>query len=97
MNKLSKVYSFDWKALIEEQRISGMNMKVFCQKNNIPYHAFKNHKYKLRDSGSDPTLFLPVKPETNDNVEFILNGNRICFDASTDDQTVSRIIKALLI
>lgn len=60
MNTLSKVYKLDWKALIEEQMVSGKNMKVFCQEKNIPYCAFKNHKYKLKDAKSDSTVFLPV-------------------------------------
>lgn len=67
---MSKSYNYDWKALIEEQQASGMNMKKFCMKNSLPYQSFKNHKYALQASNADTPLFLHVKQESVKQVEF---------------------------
>lgn len=95
MNTLPKSYNYDWKALIEEQQVSGINMKKFCREKNLPYQSFKNHKRTLQAPNPGSALFLPVKQEATKNVEFSINGNLISFDASLDDEYVSRILKAL--
>lgn len=87
-------YNFDWKALLEEQQNSGMNMKEFCKEKSLPYQTFKNHKYALESQASKDG-FLPMKAGTSKEVQFSLNGNVIRFDASLDDESVSRILKAL--
>lgn len=91
---LPKLYNFDWKALIEEQQASEMNMRKFCREKNLPYQTFKNHKHALQ---ADPrfSLFLPVTQEHTKNIEFRINGNLISFDASLDVAYVSLILKAL--
>lgn len=95
MNTLPKSYNYDWKALIEEQQVSGINMKKFCREKDLPYYAFKNHKQVSKVTDPETALFLPVKQQVRKNVEFRINGNLISFDASLDDEYVSRILKAL--
>ena len=92
---MTKAYHLDWEALVEEQRTSGWNMKKFCLEKGIPYQAFKNHKYAILDKAAEPDLFVPVKPQLSKELKFSFNGNLISFDADTDDETVSRILKAL--
>lgn len=92
---MSKAYDYDWKALIEEQQASGVNMKQFCKEKGLPYQTFKNHKYALQSQSATKSPFLPVKSEVPKEVEFTLNGNTIRFDASLDDDSMSRILKAL--
>lgn len=88
-------YNYDWRALVEEQQESGMNMKKFCKEKSLPYQSFKNHKYALESQVCSKEGFLPVKAGTSKEVQFSLNGNIIRFDASLDDESVSRILKAL--
>ena len=90
-------YNYDWIALIEEQQASGMNMKRFCKEKDLPYQCFKNHKYALQSATSDIKTFIPVKADISHHIQFTLNGNTICFDSSLNDETISRIVKALLL
>ena len=92
---MSNAYNYDWKALVEEQRVSGINMKKFCLEKSLPYQSFKNHKYALQSESADNETFIPLKPEISHSVQFTLNGNTICFDPSLDDCDIARILKAL--
>lgn len=92
---MSKAYDYDWKTLIEEQQTSGMNMKLFCKEKGLPYQTFKNHKYSLQSQSSTKSSFLPVMGEVPKEVRFTLNANTIRFNSSLDDDSISRILKAL--
>ncbi len=87
----------DWSELIEEQASSGMNMKDFCKQRNISYDIFKYHKYSLRDKAESANKrFLPVSTDASDKITFSLNGNIISCDASLNQETLSKIVKAVL-
>lgn len=68
--------------MIEEQQVSGINMKKFCREKDLPYYAFKNHKQASKVIDSKTASFLPVKQEVRKNVEFRINGNLVSFDDS---------------
>lgn len=93
---MPKVYNYDWQALLNEQKASGMNMKQFCEGKNISYSLFKNHKYALQRNSCDHKGFTPVTTSIPQVVQFNLNGNVLCFDTSLDDVTISRIVKAVI-
>lgn len=94
---MAKAYNYDWNALIDEQEASGVAMTQFCREKGLPYQTFKNHKYTLQSQTSTKNSFLPVKSETTKELQFTLNGNTIRFDASLDDDSISRILKALIL
>lgn len=92
---VSKAYNLDWKALVEEQQTSGLNMKAFCRERELPYQAFKNHKYTLQETNS--ASFLPVKQAKTDMLRVTINGNVICFEPDTKNSDISRILKAIAV
>ena len=93
---MPKAYNYDWQALLDAQKESGMNMKRFCETKNIPYSLSKNHKYALQRELCNHKGFVPVKTTISQEVRFNLNGNLLCFDSSLDDTTISRIVKAII-
>lgn len=94
---MPKTECVDWPKLIEEQASSGMNMKNFCKQRNISYDLFKYHKYSLRDKEETANEgFLPVTTEKLNKITFSLNGNTLSFDASIDQISLSKIVKAVL-
>lgn len=88
----------EWIAIIQEQQASGMSMKEFCNDRNISYSLFKNHKYSLKKKGTlpSPTCFVPLRQETAQSITFTLNGNTLSFDASLSQETITKIVKALI-
>ena len=86
------VHDLNWEDLVKDQQASGLNMRQYCAEHDIPYQAFKNHKYALQ---KETKGFLPVKCKT-EHISLSLNGNHISFDKEIDDITLSKILKALL-
>lgn len=89
---MGKHYDYDWETLIEQQERSGMNMKEFCKKHQLPYQAFKSHKNTLQKQTNG---FIEAKAES-DIITLFVNGNEIKIDSSVNDITLNRIIKALV-
>lgn len=58
---MPKAYNYNWQALLKEQQESSMNMKQFCREKDIPYGAFKNHKYELQSASAEQKQFILVK------------------------------------
>ena len=92
MANVPTVHDLNWEDLVKDQQASGLNMRQYCAEHDIPYQAFKNHKYALQ---KETKGFLPVKCKT-EHISLSLNGNHISFDKEIDDITLSRILKALL-
>lgn len=91
---MPRKYDYDWNALMQEQKASGMNMKRFCISKDIPYSAFKNHVYKKREM--NPSAFVPLKLEHQEFVCLTLNGVEVKINTSIDDASLTRIMKALI-
>lgn len=92
MTTMGKHYDYDWEALVEQQKRSGMNMKAFCKEHQLPYQTFKSHKNTLQKQVKG---FIEAKAEP-DIITLFVNGNEIKIDSSVNDITLNRIIKALI-
>jgi len=57
----------DWRAIIEEQRHSGLNQTQFCRLHSITRSAFFNAKQRLYPDDPKMTAFIPaIPPEPSD-------------------------------
>ena len=55
----------EWRAVIEEQRRSGLNPTHFCRQNAITRSAFSNAVMRFSQNTSPPSAFIPAQPATH--------------------------------
>ena len=91
---MSKDIIYNWDQLISDQIESKLSMKAFCKLNDVPYNRFKNHVYSARDA-KKLIEFIPVKIEEPNVFKITINGYVLSFDASIDDKSLKRIIRAI--
>lgn len=91
---MPKKYDYDWNTLLQEQQHSGMNMKKFCMVNNLPYSSFRNHKHALQEH-EIPLRLVPVEVDHPKTIKLSVNETELSLDASIDDVSLRRILKAL--
>lgn len=54
----------EWRAIIEEQRHSGLNQTQFCRLHAITRSAFFNARQRLYLNNEKLTAFIPARPST---------------------------------
>lgn len=54
----------EWRAIIEEQRRSGLNQTQFCRLHSITRSAFFNARQRLYPADENLTVFIPALPPT---------------------------------
>lgn len=52
----------EWRAIIEEQRRSGLNPTHFCRQNAITRSAFSKAVARFSQNTSPPSAFIPALP-----------------------------------
>lgn len=96
---LMSKYKYNWKELLEEQEASGKKMTTFCKDRNIPYYAFKNHKYKKLKEPTKKTVptFLPIVTDAKaEGIPLCIDGHKVEIPSTIDDVSLKRIMKAML-
>lgn len=98
----------NWKKLIEEQEISGLSQREFCQEKDIVLSQFGYYRSQLRmlsqNSNPQKVQFAPVKITDKDNIttksaeiKLILpNGFQCTFPSHIEAVQIRRLIEVFL-
>lgn len=83
----------DWRAIIEEQRHSGLNQTQFCRLHSITRSAFFNAKQRLYPEDNTMTAFVPaIPPELSDAPQISSPESHPFSNTTADGSPSQRII-----
>jgi hypothetical protein len=98
----------NWKKLIEEQEISGLSQREFCQQKDVVLSQFGYYRSQLRmqsqNSNSQKAQFTPIKISDKDSIatksaeiKLILpNGFQCTFPSHIEAVQIKRLIEVFL-
>ena len=78
-----------WQRIKREYENSGLTVKKYCELNGLSKATFYRHVGALKELNLNQDIERLVNL-----VSIYINGNKLQFDPTIDDQTLGRIIKA---
>lgn len=94
MIRMPKKYDYDWNALIQEQKVSGLNVTEFCKRKGFCPTTYKKHAKVERNRNND-VIFLPVQPAIKNFINLRINGFNFQLEQDIDELFLQKILKAL--
>ena len=87
-----------WSQRIQQQKMSGISQKKYCEQNNLNVIAFRYHKKKALhkddalDSSNNTNLFIPIKQE---GLSIRFKDVELSFPSLPAPQWIASVIKSL--
>lgn len=61
----------EWRAIIEEQRLSGLCQTRFCRLHGITPSAFSNARHRLSPGNTPAAAFVPALPPASEGIDIL--------------------------